>query len=761
MATMSAQDFIIDAQELAEAQDLLDLIDPAELTVQMNDEGQYVAGRSSSSLPEEACSGSDGIPAVESAQHGAASSSFLCWGAVLKGDGGTSCEQSGFCPGKNHFKSKFCPACIKSIEIPSSRIRAMRAEMQGLFANSQRSGFWKNAPDSLGGGEVRIANNTITCDGPWLIIYKSLPPEHGLVQWEPMPDGWVEPATGMVRLSVCKGTLVPSCEMWRHTTGRKHAASSEAGESQSLVRHSWQIDSVPKRHRRAHSSSGSGAWPGGSSSAGGGSGGGGGGGSSGDGNGGGGRSSGCNGGGGRGGKGGEGRGASCPSSQQATLLPVVPTIAAAVPLTSMPLAVASPMVSEPTSTTTATTATTTVATTATTSNASTALDSTAAFSRALVAAHSEAVSLLETALHPNAWLRQQLSHGHVTILLANLMQTRGILGDARRIEAEIHAQTSVGGALPLLSQPSSQLAPGLPSNIPPPLSEAPSMPFESGRDVSPSLPFPATISSVRGSVQRSALRVKELEEHRRRPVVASNQLTFSELSPTPRPTTPPSRPPTPPPSLPTPSPAVSPAPMPTLPTPPPNRPTPQPQPPIERPIPEKEGRDETSSSSSGPQPLGMRRNDPIVAPAPFQFAVHGMELGAAHAGQVLFEMRIDILGGSSGNSLHRNEQLKERPPPVLSSLPPEAWAVVVKEMEEYQRLNGFYNCPNAEFACMYSGCCCCTMCVCWFLYAGYHKAPSDLMLRATKINRVLTPLGLVVEGDDRITHGKYLVFRVR
>ena len=270
MATMSAQDFIIDAQELAEAQDLLDLIDPAELTVQMNDEGQYVAGRSSSSLPEEACSGSDGIPAVESAQHGAASSSFLCWGAILKGDGGTSCEQSGFCPGKNHFKSKFCPACIKSIEIPSSRMRAMRAEMQGLFANSQRSGFWKNAPDSLGGGEVRIANNTITCDGPWLIIYKSLPPEHGLVQWEPMPDGWVEPATGMVRLSVCKGTLVPSCEMWRHTTGRKHAASSEAGESQSLVRHSWQIDSVPKRHRRAHSSSGSGAWPGGSSSAGGG-----------------------------------------------------------------------------------------------------------------------------------------------------------------------------------------------------------------------------------------------------------------------------------------------------------------------------------------------------------------------------------------------------------------------------------------------------------------------------------------------------------
>ena len=130
-------------------------------------------------------------------------------------------------------------------------------------------------------------------------------------------------------------------------------------------------------------------------------------------------------------------------------------------------------------------------------------------------------------------------------------------------------------------------------------------------------------------------------------------------------------------------------------------------------------------------------------------------------GEVIFEMRVDNLGGSAGQCLHRNEQLKERPPPVMSSLPLEAWAVVVKETEEWQRLNGWYNCPAAEKACIFSGCCCCTMCPCWFFIGGYVKAPSDLVRRATVINRQLAPHGLVVESDDRVTAGKFLVFRVR
>ena len=212
-------------------------------------EDEIAASSSSGSNPEDASSGGDGFQASSRQQHSAAlPSSSMCWGAVLKGDGGTGCELSGFCSGKNHFKSKFCAACIESIEIPSSRVRALRPEMQGLFANSQRSGFWKTAPDSVGGGEMRIANNTITCDGPWLIIYKNEPPAHGLVQWEPMPAGWVDPVTLMVRVSVAKGTLVPSCEMWRHAAGRKHAAvgSSSGSEVQSWAERAQSTDARPK-----------------------------------------------------------------------------------------------------------------------------------------------------------------------------------------------------------------------------------------------------------------------------------------------------------------------------------------------------------------------------------------------------------------------------------------------------------------------------------------------------------------------------------
>ena len=162
----------------------------------------------------------------------------------------------------------------------------------------------------------------------------------------------------------------------------------------------------------------------------------------------------------------------------------------------------------------------------------------------------------------------------------------------------------------------------------------------------------------------------------------------------------------------------------------------------------------------GPQPIGMQRHDvPVAAPASFQPT--GLGTGETHAGQVLFELRVDFFGGATDQlrCLYRNDYLKNHPPPVLSSLPLDAWAVVVKEMEEWQHLSGFYNCPAVEKACILSGCCCCTMCPCWFAFGGYCTAPSDLMIRATVISRELAPHGLFVEGDDRITKGKFLVFK--
>ena len=167
--------------------------------------------------------------------------------------------------------------------------------------------------------------------------------------------------------------------------------------------------------------------------------------------------------------------------------------------------------------------------------------------------------------------------------------------------------------------------------------------------------------------------------------------------------------------------------------------------------------------------MGMQRNDDVpivgavvgdVVAAPVTFRPTGMD--DAHVGQVLFEMRLDVIGGSGrGNVLFRNEQLKARPPDVLSALPLDAWEVVVEEMEAWQQLSGFYNCPDVEKACMMSSCCCCTMLPCWFVYGGYCKAPSDMMARVTTINRALAPHGLVVEGDDRLQGGKFLVFKMQ
>ena len=154
----------------------------------------------------------------------------------------------------------------------------------------------------------------------------------------------------------------------------------------------------------------------------------------------------------------------------------------------------------------------------------------------------------------------------------------------------------------------------------------------------------------------------------------------------------------------------------------------------------------------GMQPISMQRSD----------------VSRLQSGQILFEMRIDFLGldlcaaSSAGtNNLYGNEPLKARPPLALSSLPPDAWALVVKEMVEWQHLSGFYNCPGAEVACMLSACCFCTMCPCWFVLGGYLKSSGDLMKRTTTINRELAPHGLIVEGDDRVTGGKFLVFRTR
>jgi len=160
-----------------------------------------------------------------------------CWGGMLKG---TSAQCTpGFASGKAHFKNKFCEECRKGIDVPADRVRAVRPGVQALYANSLRAGFWKRSAPALGGGEVRIANNTITCDGPWLIVYRA---GHDVVAppcATEIPDAWVS-RSGTISFSIAKGTLVPMAEMVPKS--KAHPSPSE---------HLVGFNQGPKRQRRA------------------------------------------------------------------------------------------------------------------------------------------------------------------------------------------------------------------------------------------------------------------------------------------------------------------------------------------------------------------------------------------------------------------------------------------------------------------------------------------------------------------------------
>ena len=103
-------------------------------------------------------------------------------------------------------QNKFCPNCRESIELPTDRVRALTTEMRTLYqANSLSAGFWKRAPEELGGGDFRVVNNTMGCTGPAIVVFRCAPPD---LAWEEMPAGWIQ--DGVIPVSVGKGTLVPS-----------------------------------------------------------------------------------------------------------------------------------------------------------------------------------------------------------------------------------------------------------------------------------------------------------------------------------------------------------------------------------------------------------------------------------------------------------------------------------------------------------------------------------------------------------------------
>ena len=102
--------------------------------------------------------------------------SSTCWGAVMAGTTDNCIE--GFQSGQNHFKNKFCSRCRDRMNVPITRVRALTPELAAALNISYKktAGFWKEAPPACGGGLMRVVNNTSSCLGPWLAIYKEAPP---------------------------------------------------------------------------------------------------------------------------------------------------------------------------------------------------------------------------------------------------------------------------------------------------------------------------------------------------------------------------------------------------------------------------------------------------------------------------------------------------------------------------------------------------------------------------------------------------------
>ena len=157
-----------------------------------------------------------------------------CWGGILKNDGG--CCTPGFTIGKKHFKDKFCADCREGFDLPLANVRALTTDLQPCFSNPHTAGFWGTAAASVGGGEVRLINQTKTCDGPMLAIYRSAPPT---LQWATLPANWVaEDST--IRLVIAKQTLVPKEAM----SPLRHKRSCETSSASMASRRYRQSGSV-------------------------------------------------------------------------------------------------------------------------------------------------------------------------------------------------------------------------------------------------------------------------------------------------------------------------------------------------------------------------------------------------------------------------------------------------------------------------------------------------------------------------------------
>ena len=99
--------------------------------------------------------------------------------------------------------------------MPAGRTRVLTdqvaAALSGTQAMRSTHSFWKIVPPALGGGHMRILNNTLKCRGPKLVCFRGEPPPN--LPWEELPVGWLSQDRATVPLHLVYGTLGPLLPM--------------------------------------------------------------------------------------------------------------------------------------------------------------------------------------------------------------------------------------------------------------------------------------------------------------------------------------------------------------------------------------------------------------------------------------------------------------------------------------------------------------------------------------------------------------------
>ena len=104
-----------------------------------------------------------------------------CWGGMLA-NSFQNCT-SGFVPGENHFKSKFCAHCCShGFDVDSARVCGLDPALRDKFANRQGRSVWTD--------NHRLANQTLKCHGPRLLIFRGRIPAD-LEGTVPLPTEWL------------------------------------------------------------------------------------------------------------------------------------------------------------------------------------------------------------------------------------------------------------------------------------------------------------------------------------------------------------------------------------------------------------------------------------------------------------------------------------------------------------------------------------------------------------------------------------------